>query len=355
MSRGLDLYTPHPPLWRRALARLYRRLVGGRLFLYERGLAKPRALPVRVVSVGNLTVGGTGKTPLVMTIARELSRRGLRPAVVSRGYRGRGRAAVNVVSDGARVLLGPAEAGDEPYLLARSLPGVPVLTGRDRYLAGLAAVEDFGAGTIVLDDGFQHIQLARNADLLLLDARRPWGNGFLLPAGPLREPPEQAARATAFVLTRAGGGESATEEELRARFPGRPVFTARRRPVRLTDLAGTTEMEPGWLRGRRVVAFCGLARPEAFLETLAGLGVRETLLIKWPDHYRPRDRDLRLIEAKVRELGADGAVTTAKDAVKLAGRSLGNGPARPFEAFVLEVEMEITGRADDFLRHVTGE
>ncbi len=339
MSSGpVDLYAPNPRAWLRLLSRLYGGLAVLRLALHRRGWLKSKPLPARVISVGNLTVGGTGKTPTVIMIAGSLFERGRRVAVLSRGYRGSSREPVNVVSDGREIFLGPSQAGDEAYLMAEALPGVPVLTGRDRWLAGRRAVDDFGAEVLVLDDGFQHLGLKRDVNLLLLDGRNPWGNGWMLPAGALREPRSEAARATAFLLTRAEGGAVEASAELARDFPGRPVFTGRHRPVRVVRSGDGREEAPGFLRGRRVVAFCGLARPDSFLRTLTELGAETALFIRRPDHHHPTSDDLRLIEGKARELGAE-VVTTAKDAVKLRGR---------LDFWVLEVEMEILTGADDF-------
>ena len=182
--------------------------------------------------------------------------------------------------------------------MARSLPGIPVLTGRDRWAVGWHAVERLGADVLVLDDGFQHTGLEREVNLLLLDAAKPWGNGFLLPAGPLREPVREARRATAFVLTRVEGDCSDLIGKLSETFPNRPVFRARHRPVVLKRLDGAEERDPGFLAGRRVLAFCGLARPMVFLKSLMNLRAEVPCFIRWPDHYRPSETDLRMIESK---------------------------------------------------------
>lgn len=348
MTAKIDLYDDSPGLWRRLLARLFGAAAAVRLWLYRSGLFKSQEMDARVVSVGNLVVGGTGKTPAVIMIARVLKEKGFRPAVLTRGYRGEKPEAVNVVSDGENVLLGPSQAGDEAVLMARALPGIPVLAGRDRRRLGRAAVSRFEADVLVLDDGFQHLAVRRDVNLLLLDEASPFGNNLLLPAGPLREPPTQAARATAFVLTRAAGPDSPQAEELRRNFPGRPVFTARHKPVRLAELDGPETKDPAWLKGKKVLAFCGLARPELFLKTLAELGAEVGLMIRWPDHYNPQEKDLDLIRTKARDLGLTEVVTTAKDAVKTTGRGLD----RDLKVMVLEIELEILNDPEGFLEHV---
>ena len=353
MKPSLDLYAKNPGLWRRALARVYGLAVRFRLWLYGVGFLKSRSVPAWVISVGNLTVGGTGKTPTVLLIAKELAARQLRVAILSRGYRGKYQDPVNLVSDGDNLLLGPSQAGDEAYLLAKSLPGVPVLVGRDRWLLGRYAVEKLGAQVLILDDGFQHLGLNRDVNLLLLDTEQPWSNGFLLPAGALREPQEQAARATAFLLTRPGAGALSMMEELGAIYPGRPIFTARHKPMNLVDPADESSRNTDYLKGRRVVAFCGLARPLSFLETLAELGAEVPVFIKWPDHYQPQSKDIELIRAKAREIGVFEAVTTSKDAVKLSSGLLGLEGDDFLKVWVLEVEMEIMHSVNDFLELLT--
>jgi len=349
MTPDRGLHSPEPALWRRSLARIYGGAVDFRLGLYNRGIVPSKSLPARVISVGNLTVGGTGKTPAAVFIARQLQARGRRVAVLSRGYRGRSRKPVNVVADGRDILLGPEQAGDEPYLMAKALPGVPILTGRDRWVVGQYALDCFQPEIFVLDDGFQHLRLVRDLNLLLLDTAQPWGNGRLVPAGPLREPRDQAARADAFVITRVVDRPTALLDELDRDFPGRPVFLARHQPARVHRLDDGQPEDLKNLAGRRMLAFCGLARPDNFLDTLTGLKIEVPLFLEWPDHYRPRNRDLRKIEKAAQIAEVREAVTTAKDAVKLRGRPLGRQAGRDLEVWVLDVDLEIVEGLDRFL------
>jgi tetraacyldisaccharide 4'-kinase len=201
---------------------------------YALGVRRTRTLACRVVAVGNLTVGGTGKTPLVELIARTLSSRGRRVAIVSRGYGRAGAAAIRLVSDGAALLLTPQEAGDEPFLLARRLAheraGVPVVVGRDRFRAGAFALQRFGVDVLLLDDGFQQRRLRKDVEIVCLDARAPWGHRGLLPRGILREPPAALARADFLVLTHAGPLDDLdlprTEATLRSRAPEARIAVA---------------------------------------------------------------------------------------------------------------------------------
>ena len=264
-----------------------------------------------VISVGNLAVGGTGKTPVADYLVKELLARGLRVAVVSRGYGGSGVPGGALVSAGAGPLVGPQAAGDEPYLLARRNPQALVLVNPRRRAAVAAAVEEHGAEVVVLDDGFQHLAVVRDLDIVLLDARRPLNNGRVLPAGRLREPVSALRRADLLLFTRHSGGP----------LPVLPV----KRPVLachhvLAPVAFTLEGEErllASLAGHRAIAFAGIAHPEGFFDALtaAGLNLVETLALA--DHVR-YDRELlaRLAAAAER---AEFLITTEKDAVKLAG------------------------------------
>ena len=240
--------------------------------LYARGLLRTKKLPAPVVSVGNLTVGGTGKTPVVACLARLWQDRGRRVAILSRGYGGQSRG-VTCISDGQNTYKKPPEVGEEPYWLARTLPGVAVYTGACRYAAGLAAWEEFQPDLFLLDDGFQHFQLHRDLDLVLLDAASPFGNGYLLPRGPLREPLAALAAAQSLILTRFDPERHQAQlAAIRRAFPDKTVLTATIAPVRVTAYPGGEAEAPAALRHRALVAFAGLARPEVFAATLAGAG-----------------------------------------------------------------------------------
>jgi len=293
------------------LAQLYG--LGARLHraAYRSGWLEARTLPCRVVSVGSLAAGGSGKTPLAAWLAAALHARGRRVALASRGYGRRGGGAVEVVSDGVTVLCGPERAGDEPLLLAAQAPGVPVLVARDRGAAGLRAVERFGAEILVLDDGFQHHRLRRDLDLVVLDGAAGLGGGAVLPRGPLREPPAALALADAIVVM---DGPLPPEDEARvaALAPGAARFAARRAPRSLRRLGAAGEEPPAALRGAEVGMLCGIARPASFRATLEGLGARVVAERLFPDHHPYRARDLRGLAG-----AAPRWVTTEKDAVKL--------------------------------------
>jgi tetraacyldisaccharide 4'-kinase len=282
---------------------------------YRSGLFSARKLSIPVISIGNLSVGGTGKTPTTLFLAQSLQEHGKRVAILSRGYRGAAANTVNVVSDGDRVLLSPDEAGDEPMLLAEHLPGVPVLTGKDRGRVGEYAQEYFSAEVAVLDDGFQHLRLRRDMDIVLVDQKKLFGNGYLLPRGPLRESPRSLRRAHIVLVTQPPGETTENRDVLEARIhsyhPTIPVFYAHYAPVKLTTLAGEEEISCDYLKGKRVVALAGVGRPGSFSGLLAGLGADVVETRFYPDHhyYQAVDVEGQTQDALI--------VTTEKDAVKL--------------------------------------
>lgn len=284
-----------------------------------------RRLPGLVVSVGGLTAGGAGKTPMTAVLAEWARGQGHRVAVLSRGYGGKRGRGVVTVSDGERVLAGADQAGDEPRMLAERLCGVPVVVAGRRFRAGRLAHETWGTRVFLLDDGFQHWALERDVDVVLLDAQNPVGNGHLLPWGPLREPVEALGRAQVAVLTRCrvleSGGEPA--DRLLSRFPGLPVVRSVHAPagVRFSGRNRQREEPPSSLRGRRVAAFCGIARPAAFRETLADLGAEVVVFQAFRDHHPYTRREVDRLLARFRRCGAEALLTTEKDWMR-AGRLL---------------------------------
>jgi tetraacyldisaccharide 4'-kinase len=289
--------------------------------LYRRGWLSRRRLPCLVVSVGNLTLGGTGKTPLTMDLARRVRAMGWQVAVVSRGYRGRAEDRGAVVSDGRRLLLPAAEAGDEPFLIARRLTGVPVVVGKDRWTAAMVALERFAPQVVILDDGFQHLRLARDLDLLLFDAREPLGNGRIFPGGRLREAPRAARRCDAVVLVSRGGGSGGDAPRGLDGVAGRPRFAVALKP-RLVDVQLAAAGAPpfpaaGDLAGRRCVAFAGVADNRRFFEDVKRLGGDVAACFGFRDHHFYQAQEIAQLIDAARQTGASCLVTTAKDAVRL--------------------------------------
>lgn len=312
----------------------YRGLLGAREWLYARGVLRGRALPCPVVSVGNLTVGGTGKTPAVMLAARSLQARGHRPAIASRGY-GRRSHGVHVVSDPGGVRLEPEEAGDEPFLLARRLPGIPVVVAGNRYDAGRLALERFGSTALLLDDAFQHRTVRKDLEIVMARARRPWGNGRLLPGGPLREPLEALVRADVVVATGARGLPDL--DELAAAVgrcaPGVPVLPAAYVPAECWEAPAMHAVALASLRGQPLLAFAGIAAPASFRTTLSEAGVETVGLVSFPDHHWYTSADLERLDRRAGEVGATALVTTEKDWTRLRRLT----PPRPL--YVLGVDL----------------
>ncbi len=288
-----------------------------RLRLYTRGWASVKRLPCRVLSVGNLTLGGTGKTPLVEAIAILLRDKGYRVGVLSRGYGGKRRESIIVVSDGKRCLASPDVAGDEPVLLAEHLPGVPVLVGKDRYMAGVLAAERFGVEVAVLDDGFQHLQLARDLDILVLDAARPFGNGRLFPRGDLRERPSALTRADAVVLTHWESSIAISTSVLPLPHPIPPLFRSQHEALDLHVLQDGQTLPLASLKGRRVLAFCGIGTPESFQRILNSVGAAVVGFIPFPDHHPYTRRELEGLGHAAQAHNAEVMVTTEKDGIWL--------------------------------------
>lgn len=324
---------------------LYRAGLGVRETLYARGWLRSETLPCRVVSVGNLSVGGTGKTPMVEWVVRWLSEAGHRVAVLSRGYGGRHRGPAALVADGGRVLMLAAEAGDEPVVLARRLlrAGIPalVVVGADRLAAGARVLADPGADVLVLDDGFQQRRLRKDVEVVCVDAREPLDPGRLLPRGSLREPPAALARADLIVLTHAmAGGDSAALAAIRAHAPGVPVLRAAYRAEDVVD-AGSGVVRPlDVLRGRRVLAFAGIGAPEGLAATLTGVGAVVCGLVAFPDHHRYRAKDLGRLARRARAEDAEALLTTEKDLVRLeAGMAGIAATAPPLPVWALRVHL----------------
>ena len=303
----------------RLLSAAYGRVARARRAWYARSPQRRRRLAQPVVSVGNLSVGGTGKTPAVADLARLLAAAGARPVIVSRGYARREPVdGVLVVSDGHFVHEPVERSGDEPQLLARTLPGVPVLVCSDRHLAGVLAERRFGATVVLLDDGFQHFELERDLDLLLM----PPGDltDALLPHGRLREPLDTASIAHAIIVP----GSPADAATVAAALPSMRVFTLAQEfgPLRLVRPFGEPVPEGALGASRRLVAVSGIARPERFLATVEALGWEVARSMVFSDHHWFTRKDVAAIHQAVQALGAGGVITTEKDAVRLASLTL---------------------------------
>lgn len=307
--------------------------------LYAAGLLKSSRLACPVIAIGNLTLGGTGKTPAVELAVRTLQEIGVAPGIVSRGY-GRSTTGVKVAADRDGIRSDPRSVGDEPFLLARRMPGVPVVVGENRFEAGTLCVERFGVGALVLDDAFQHRTLHKDLEVVLINGCAPWGNGRLFPRGQLREPLTALARANLVIVTRPPDSGGAVDEifaTIRRHNSGSPLVLADLKPVECWEARSARALSPDALRGRRLLAFAGIAYPEGFSETLTRLGAAVTGFRTLADHHWYEERDLVTLAEHARQSGAEGLVTTEKDWVRLSALSL---PQLPL--WVLGVRLVLT-------------
>lgn len=327
------------------LSILYGTIVRLRNYCYEARIIKGRSLGSPVISIGNITVGGTGKTPMVIMLAEALKNEGFRPAVLSRGYGGEQKEGINIVSDGKNILMGIKEAGDEPLHMAQSLGNVPVITGKKRYRTGRYAIEHLKADILLLDDAFQHRSLKRDIDIVLLDGESPFGNGYLLPRGMLRESKSELKRADIVILTGNDGHVKGSEEVVKtlSKYTDAPLFLASRKP---TSVIGgkTGEKRPlYYLKGKRICAFSGIAQPENFRKILTSLEGNIVSFIPFPDHHVYREEDIEEIGRRAAQSSAEIIITTEKDGVKLI-----DFPRFLHDMYLLKIEMEITPSNHEF-------
>lgn len=327
----------------RPLSPLYGLAMKVRELCYTRGFFRSHALPVPVISVGNLVLGGTGKTPTVRYLAEFFRERGYHPAVLSRGYGGKTRERISVVSDGLKILLDPQQVGDEPYMLAQSLPGISVLTGARRIFPARWAIEQLHADILILDDGFQHLAVNRDVDLVLFDGSELAGNSRIFPGGVLREPVSALRRSHAFVLT--GITEKNRQraqlfgELLQQRFAGKPVFYSSidLELKRVHDAGAEASKE------RVFFGFCGIANPARFTESLNDMGVQLAGNLALPDHAVYTQSLVDDLCVRARACGATHLVTTEKDYVKMERLQV----SMPVE--VLEIAMKKSGELEEFI------
>ncbi len=342
------------------LSRVFDGIVRVRVWLYQQRIfLRNEPLGVPVVVVGNLTVGGTGKTPIVEKFARSLALRGRHVAILSRGYKSRSEPFYvrwwrwlshgedpppKVVSDGQNVLLDSAEAGDEPFMLARNLPGVVVLVDKNRVKAGQYAIKKFGSDILLLDDGFQYLSLRGQLNLLLVDKSNPFGNHRLLPRGILREPVRHLRRASYVFLTKSDGQP---DEELRQiisqNHPEVEIIECAHRPKHLQSVNGLGIRPLADLRGMKVAAFSGIATPESFEKLLRELGAEICFNKRFLDHHRFTPEEMERVFIRAAGAHAEIIVTTEKDAVRLSPEM-----TPPVPIYYLRLEIEILSGDHDF-------
>lgn len=349
----------------RTLSHVYAAAVQARLWLYRQRVLRPHELGCQVISIGNLTVGGTGKTPVVEVFARTLHKAGRRVAILSRGYKkeeepflerlanrltGRGhRVPPRVVSDGERLLLDSSLSGDEPYMLAMNLlPGVAVIVDKDRVKAGRYAIRELGCNTLILDDGFQYLALQHRLDIVLVDRTNPFGNARVLPRGILREPIRNIKRAGFIIITKSNGdGASDLKEQIRRYNPTAEMAECRHRAKHLQDIY-TGERKPlEFLRDMPVAVVSGIASPKGVEDILIQLGAKVMYHKRYADHHRYTQQEILNVMNRGLQRGAKVVITTEKDAVRfpLIER-------RDLPLYFLRVEIEMLSGLEEFQKWI---
>lgn len=343
------------------LSKVFLIIVKGRRWLYEARIIPDHPLGVQVITVGNLTVGGTGKTPVVEKFARVLTDQGRKVAILSRGYRSKPPPLTHrwknklllqdeivpprVVSDGKSLLLNSEDAGDEPYMLASNLKDVVVLTDKDRVKSGRYAIEQFGCDTLLLDDGFQYWKLAgRRRDIVLVDAQQPFGNEHLLPRGTLREPPEHIRRADTIFITKSDGETAGLRARIRKHNPSAGIIECVHWPLFFEDVFNPNQREQiGWLKGKKVATLSGIAQPESFEQSLLQQGAELVYTKRFADHHRFNQQEILNTINRAKKRRADVILTTQKDAVRFPKID-----RRDLPIFYMRVEIKILSGAKDF-------
>ena len=357
-EKGADEGQPAPVRLLLAVLKLFSLLfaaiVSCRYFLYRVGLLRRWPLGIQVISIGNVTAGGTGKTPVTEIFARTLAAEGRKVAILSRGYRRKEAPWIQrvftgeitkplVVSDGRHVLLDAAIGGDEPYMLASNLPGVAVLVDRDRVKAGRYAVKKFGCDTLILDDGFQYQRLKHSIEVVLVDATNPFGNGNLLPRGILREPARHLKRADIIFLTKCRGDTSAVVADIRRYNQAAEIVECTHAPKVLKDVWSREEFPLDWLKGKTTCTLSGIASPKGFENSLRHLGAKVVWCERYADHHRYDPSEILYALNRTADMGADALVTTEKDAVRFP--RLETAPVR---CLYLRIAIEILKGGENF-------
>jgi tetraacyldisaccharide 4'-kinase len=317
-----------------ALSFIYERAVQLRLYFYRKRIFRERTLGCLVISIGNLTVGGTGKTPVVEKFARALQAGGRRVAILSRGYKSvpspkgswldrllkRDVDPPRIVSDGKSLLLDSLTAGDEPYMLAHNLKDVIVLVDKDRAKSGLFAIDKWKADTLLLDDGLQYLHLKHRLDIVLVDRQAPFGNELLLPRGTLREPPRNLRRASYIFITKnTGEPNDALVERIRCYNRTAEIIECAHRPLHLQDIFTGEQIPLERLRDAYIGSLCAIAAPESFENGLRKLGARIELSKRYIDHHRYTEAELERFISRCIRRDLAMIVTTEKDAVRMPG------------------------------------
>ena len=329
-------------------------VVSLRYFLYGIGLLRRYPLGIQVISIGNVTAGGTGKTPVTEIFARTLAAEGRKVAILSRGYRRKEAPLWQrlftqvvepplVVSDGKHVLLDSEKGGDEPYMLASNLPGVAVVVDRNRVKAGRYAIKRLGCDTIILDDGFQYQKLKHSIEVVLVDSTNPFGNGHMLPRGILREPARHLKRADIIFLTKCRGDVTAVREEIRKYNTTAEIVECNHTPKVLKDVWSREEYPLSWLNGKTTCTLSGIASPKGFENSLRHLGAKVVWCERYADHHRYDSSEILYALNRTADMGADALITTEKDAVRFP-----RFETTPVRCLYLRIAIEILSGAENF-------
>ena len=331
-------------------SKVYGGVVKLRRNFYKKAVFKSKRLPCSIISIGNITVGGTGKTPMTIYLAKVIKQLGYNVAVISRGYKGKAEKIGGIVSDGKVLLMTPENAGDEPYMMAKRLKDVPVIVGKNRLKAGRQAISKFNPDVIVLDDGFQHLKLQRDLDLVLLDYRKPFGNGHLLPRGVMREPASALLNANAIILTRSDAVNenemSSPLKKLRFYERNKPVYRTFHHPFVYNTINAEKKIfeknikeilrqNSEHIKGRTVFAFSGLADNHDFQQTVKSLRCNLSGYMEFPDHHPYSEKDLKDISAAAKKSMSECLITTEKDYVRMAHKI-----DWPGDLFVIGIEID---------------
>ena len=326
-------------------------------WLYEAGILPRRKLECCVISIGNITVGGTGKTPTAQRVAMMIKSMGYRVVILNRGYHSHWDKPVGVVSDGDTVYMTSYEAGDEAYLMARMTPGVPVVIGRNRDVTGSYAVEKLQAEVVILDDGYQHWQLKRDLDIVLVDTLNLFGNGHLLPMGVLREPLSHLGRASMFLFTKSDQSSRLTRDSLtetiRRYNTEAPIIESihhAKEFVEIADWHKGIQQNPiplEELKGKKVIVFSAIGNPSSFEQNVSGCGLEIVEAVRYPDHHDYGMLEMQYIGERASELNADAMITTGKDAVKIPTDFIYFNRAIPL--YVMNMEIMVTRNEDIFI------
>lgn len=321
-----------------------------KLHFYKWGILARHKLPCRVISLGNITVGGTGKTPTAQVLASTIRDMGYRVVILNRGYRANWKGQVGLVSDGHKIYMTANEAGDEAFLLAKNLPGVSVVIGKNRSTTGEYAVKRLNAEVIILDDGYQHWRLDRDLDIVLIDTLNVFGNNFLLPRGTLREPLMNLDRANVFLLTKADQSTDDARDGIKetlARYnPGALIIESIHSPQYLVEIADwykgirTKNLSIDELKGKNVLAFSAIGNPSSFEQTIEDIGAVLIDKVRYPDHHDYTMAEMQWVMQKAVDQGSSALVTTDKDAVKIPSEFIYSDRALP--VYILGIEVKFT-------------